>query len=230
MNEGYIKLWRKSLDSIVFQSPELWHLWSYCLMRANHSEQFVSIRTGRGLTEAKILSGQFIYGSKSAAIDLRKKWQTTHNRMKKLEKYGNIEMQSKTHYSIITICNWDVYQVDKLKIENPKEKPNENQIETNENPIETNKNGKNVENGKNIFVAPNLIEVNEYFFEKQFKSNPLVFFEHFENCDWKLSSGRGSKMKSWQLSANKWETNNINFKPAKAKETPEERRKRLYAI
>jgi len=44
------------------------------------------------------------------------------------------------------------------------------------------------------------------------------FVDHYENCDWKLNSGRGAKMKSWERSVKKFiRTDYQNGKIARAK-------------
>ena len=64
---GWVKLWRKTLDSDVFAVPELWHLFCWCLLSANYSVRHVQVRTGRGDTVITVGPGQFIYGRKSLA-------------------------------------------------------------------------------------------------------------------------------------------------------------------
>ena len=83
--DTWIKLYRCSLNSQVFQNAELWKVWCYCLMRANHEDCWVAVLTGRGETEVELKRGQFIYGRKQAAKDLRMKQSSVRNRMKKLE-------------------------------------------------------------------------------------------------------------------------------------------------
>lgn len=126
MYRGYVNLWRKSMESSVWHNDQLWKLWCYCLLKANHKPRWVSVCTGRGKTEEYVEAGQFIFGSKRAGRDLNQKWQSTYRRLKKLEKLEKLKTQSKTHYTIVTICNWEIYQSPKNKNENP----NENQRET----------------------------------------------------------------------------------------------------
>jgi hypothetical protein len=41
MSNGYILLWRKSLDSLVWTDAKFWRLWSWCLLRASWKERTV---------------------------------------------------------------------------------------------------------------------------------------------------------------------------------------------
>lgn len=109
-DEGWIKLYRKSINSQAFQSEGLWKIWTWCLLKANHKDQWVSIRTGKGTSEIFIKRGQFVFGRKTAAKELKMVERTVHKRMLKMETMGNLVMKSDTHCSIITILNYDLYQ------------------------------------------------------------------------------------------------------------------------
>jgi len=138
MNQGYIKLHRKTLDSRVFQSEGLLKVWIWCLLRANHKGQWVWIKTGKGTTEVWIEPGQFIFGKYTAAEELKMPPSTVWKRIKKLIAFGNLVVKSNHQYSVITIVNWDTYQ-------GAKEKRN-HQGTTEEPPSRPNKNDKNEKN------------------------------------------------------------------------------------
>lgn len=61
------------------------------------------------------------------------------------------------------------------------------------------------------FTPPTRSEVKEYFDTKGLKSDPMEFWLHFENCDWRLSNGRGARMKDWRLAALSWEKREKQF-------------------
>lgn len=149
MNDGYVKLYRKSIDSRVFRNLGLWQLWTWCLMKASHKEIWVSVSTGRGDTEVRLLPGQFIFGRHAAAKELKQKPTSTYKRMMKLQTMQNLTMKSDTHFSIVTICNWDKYQTQEYKEEQAKEQASDNQVTTKCQASDTNKNVKNEENVKN---------------------------------------------------------------------------------
>lgn len=135
MNQGYIKLYRKTLDSRVFGNPGLLKIWIWCLLKANHKGQWVSVKTGKGTTEVWIESGQFIFGRVTAAKKLKMHPETVRKRIHKLKNMGNLTIQSTKQYSIITIANWAFYQGDNKKV--PSKVPGKYQ------PSTTNKNDKN---------------------------------------------------------------------------------------
>lgn len=107
---GWILLHCKLIDSRVFQNEGLLKVWIWCLLKANHEEAWVPVKTGKGKIEVHLKPGQFIFGRKSAAKELKMKPSTVRNRILKLKKFGNLDIQSDTQYSIITIINWEVYQ------------------------------------------------------------------------------------------------------------------------
>jgi len=110
MTCGWIKLHRKLLNSMVFTNEGLLKVWVWCLLKANHEEEWVSIKTGRGSTEVKILPGQFIFGRKTASKELKMKSSTLWKRMQKLKKVENLNIESDTHFSLVSIINWNSYQ------------------------------------------------------------------------------------------------------------------------
>lgn len=105
-NNSFLALYRSSLTSPVFQRATLWHVWSYCLLRANFSEQN-KLWNGEVLT---IKPGQFIFGRFEAAKDLHMKPSTLWGQMLQLKNLGNIDIKTNTKFSVITICNWGTYQ------------------------------------------------------------------------------------------------------------------------
>jgi hypothetical protein len=112
MERGWIKLWRKSTDSQVFQSEGLWKLWTWCLMKANHTEAWVPINTGKGDTSVQLKPGQFVFGRHTAARELGMNPSTVRDRMHKLESMSNITLKADTHFTVVTIRNWHQYQVE----------------------------------------------------------------------------------------------------------------------
>ena len=129
MNRGYIKLWRKSKDSIVFDHPGIWKLLCLCLMLANHKETEVMLP---GVLKAiKLKPGQFVTGRDS----LHRAYHQAHikrNYSRKakptaitlyrwliyLQKCQILNINSYSKYSIITITNWPHYQENEQQVNN----------------------------------------------------------------------------------------------------------------
>lgn len=110
-DEGWVKVHRKIEKSAVFQNEGLLKVWVWCLLRANYEDRWIPVKTGRGETQVFVKRGQFIFGRKTAAKALKMDESTVYKRMQKLENMQNLNTQSNSHYSIITICNYDLYQM-----------------------------------------------------------------------------------------------------------------------
>jgi len=110
LNGGWIRLYRKTLFSAVFQNETLLKVWIWCLLRACHSAQTVSVKTGRGETLVNLQPGQFIFGRNSASKELKLPASTVRNKISQLEKMGNLSVLLDSHYSIVSITRWDIYQ------------------------------------------------------------------------------------------------------------------------
>jgi biotin operon repressor len=111
-DRAWIKIFRKLIDSRVFFNEGVLKVWIWCLCRASFKERFVSVTIGRGSTEVRLQPGQFIYGRKTAAEKLGMSESTVNDRMQKLARMGNIDIQPNTNFSIVTVCNWATYQDD----------------------------------------------------------------------------------------------------------------------
>ena len=145
MDRGYLKLWRKSIDSEVFANESLWRLWSWCLMKTSYKTRHINLSIGKGEIVVALHPGQFVFGRNKAAEALGWNPSTTWDRIRKLEAMKMLTIQSNKQYSMITICNWVDYQSEELKTQ----QPTDNQPTSNRQPTDTNKNVKKVKNVKN---------------------------------------------------------------------------------
>ena len=109
MNRGYVKLWRKSIDSGFFQNPNLWTFWCWCLMKASHKK----IKQVVGFQNIELLPGQFLFGRKAASVELKMSERTIRTSLDALRKRQNIAIKTTNKFSIITVINWDTYQCDR---------------------------------------------------------------------------------------------------------------------
>ncbi len=154
MDRGWFKVWRKIEDSQVFSDNNLFKVWIWCLMRANHKKTFVPVQTGTGNTIVEVGRGQFIFGRKKAAKALKMKPHSVYNRMQKLKSFGNLNIQTNTHYSIVTICNYEDYQALESSGEQAGEQAENNQRTCREQPENTDKNEENEKNDKKKTPKP----------------------------------------------------------------------------
>jgi len=106
MNSGYIKLWRKSLDSPTWQNIKLWRFWEWCLLKASHKKHNQLV----GFQSVTLLPGQFVFGRNIASKETGLSPQTVRTCKNHFEKSGKLTSKTTNKYSVITIVNWDTYQ------------------------------------------------------------------------------------------------------------------------
>lgn len=192
---GYIKLWRKSIDSAVFQDPELWKLWCLCLMKASHKEIWESADTVK--EPVKILPGQFITGRFALHRDYytkkvrnMKSDKTIWNWMQILEKLGNLTINSSKKYSIITIVNWHTYQLNVVNNFQQNFPVTSNRLPTDFQQTSTYKNEKNEKNeNNNPPIAPPLGGGECDVFTKEF----IAFWQAYPR-----KVGKAAAWKAWK--------------------------------
>lgn len=151
---GWIKLHRKLKNSLVFDNPDLLKVWIWCLLKATHDDYIQMI----GLQEVELKKGQFIFGRKVAANELKMSESKTYRLIKKLENMQNLNIKTNNKFSVITIENWGLYQSDDCKSEQQSEQQMNNKRTTNEQQMNTNKNIKNNKNINNNIYSESLIK------------------------------------------------------------------------
>ncbi len=181
MRLGWVKLHRKLLGSQAFKNEGLLKVWIWCLLRAAHEETWVTLRVGKGTTEVHLKPGEFIFGRESASQELNMNPSTIYKRMQKLKNMRNCNIQSNSHYSIVSIINWGGYQ-DVTKKSNSQ---SNSRVTAKEQPSNTKKNlekEENVKNRKNLFVETDpQFRLAEFLFKKIKANNPKAKKPNFQS-------------------------------------------------
>ncbi|WP_429864105.1 DnaD domain-containing protein [Enterococcus faecalis] len=149
MNTGYIKLYRKVTNSFVWTNSDMFKLWSLCLMKASHKEsrfifngQEIAVSSGQFVTGRAVIEKEFNEGvPRDQQIVGRTLWRW----LKKFENEQMLSISSTPKYSVITINNWDDYQVNDQQVSNNRP--------TSVQQLTTYKNEKNDKNEKNVVVV-----------------------------------------------------------------------------
>jgi len=142
---GWIKFHRKILDNPIFLKPDLYQLFSYCLLKANHNETKIIWNSKEEILE----KGCFITGRKAIASDTGQNESSIYKRLKILEKLNMISIKSNNKYSVVKVLNYCIYQGE----EKDKEQPSNNQVTTTEQQSNTNKNIKNDKNIEELYIS-----------------------------------------------------------------------------
>jgi len=110
--KGWIKLHRRILDNGILQDAELFRMFVWCILKANHTE--------KNFLDIKLSKGSFATGRISGSEELFMKPSSFYSKLKRLEKQDFIELQSTNTYTVVTIKNYSNYQIEetKEKIEN----------------------------------------------------------------------------------------------------------------
>lgn len=106
MRQGYIRLYRKSLDSGLIRSHNAWILFTYCLLKATHQEYKAVV----GNQEILLQPGQFIFGRRMAAEETGLTERQIRTALQSLINLKILTSKTTNKFSIITIINWDIYQ------------------------------------------------------------------------------------------------------------------------
>ncbi len=109
MNTGWIKLHRKILEEGWLKNQKLLPVLLYCLLKASHTHHSFTV----GNQKVKLKPGQFVFGRKSAAIELGMSEGSIIRRMENLKKMEIVITEPNNKFTLVTVCNWEIYQSDK---------------------------------------------------------------------------------------------------------------------
>lgn len=223
MENGWICIHRKLLDDPMMSNTKYLALWVTLLLKANHKETKI-ILNGKTVILKK---GQFITGrialSKSTKIP-----QTTIERILDwLEENEKIGQQKTTKNRIITILNWEKYQI----LDN-KRTTNGQQTDTNNNdnnvttvllrntgglkpPPQSLDKPPNTPIKKKIqttkFIKPTVAEVEAYCKARNNGINAQAFVDKYESIGWVVGRSR-TPMKDWKATVRTWENYRKEYK------------------
>lgn len=109
--EGYIKLYRKLLESPIFQNEKALKVWIWCLCKATHKE--IDVLVGQQIVHLE--SGQFVFGRKKASKELKINESTVYKYMQLLQDMLMVHLESNTKFTVVTIEKWQQYQIEEIK-------------------------------------------------------------------------------------------------------------------
>jgi len=136
MNSGWIKIHRKLLEWEWWDDPNVFRVFFFLLLSTNHLT-----KQWKGKT---ILKGQMLTSIATIAQQTKLTPQMVRTALNKLKVTGEITNHSTSQYRIITINNWEKYQVVTNELTNKQQTANKRAT----NEVTTNKNNKNEKNDK----------------------------------------------------------------------------------
>lgn len=150
---GWVKMFRQLQNERVFHDPHLWQLYCHLMFKARHKAGAVALQVAGNTTTVWLKVGQCIVGRNMLGEELNCKSTTAWDRLKRLEGFGMITVESDSHKSVVSVINYQgshyVEPVDVDKQVTAKRQPVGKRLTSSRQPSDTNKKGKNVKNDKN---------------------------------------------------------------------------------
>lgn len=203
---GWVRLHRQVIESEIFADSDLLKLFIWLLCRTSFKRSPARLTVGRGCSTVMLEPGQCIVGRHAAAEELGWPPSTFRDRLAKLEAMGIADRHPDTHWTIVSIVNWDKYQsVDDREttgIPTPNRQASDNQPTHSENAKKTKK-----ESSARKFKVPKVEEVRAYCQERKNTIDADQFVDHYTANGW--TQGRGKPIRNWKAAVRTWERNGI---------------------
>lgn len=106
MERGYVKLWRKALDSGLLQNGPAWQLCGYLLLKASHKSR----KSIFGGVVCDLQAGEAVFGRSKAANDLCLSEQQIRTALNLLKKMEILTTRATNKFTVISFVNWGKYQ------------------------------------------------------------------------------------------------------------------------
>lgn len=223
LSRGCVLVARSLDESDIFQNEKWLKVWIWCLIQANHKGKFASVNIGKSKTSVWVERGQFIFGRHKSAERLGMKPSTVRNIMEILSSkpFENIKIDPTPHYTVVTINDYDFYQVfgnykgqaegqlkDSVIIESQadegqaKGQPEDNQGTPDGQPEDTTKTPKtpiSLKTPKEEIPQNEFAENEEFYLTKKkrkLKGKRLITFNRFWKC-FNYKKDKASAADSW---------------------------------
>lgn len=203
---GFILLYRQITEWEWYHDPNTFRVFLHILLKANFTD---------GRFEGKVVKrGQLVTSLPQLSQQTKLSIQKIRTALSHLISTGEITDDANRQYRVITVVNYDKYQVDNRQ---DNRQPTDDQQTTNrqdgENQQQYKKNIKKREKGnndihhQNIFVPPTPEDVSYYCDQRCVFGlvDPEKFVDYYEARGWELNNGR--KMKDWRAAVRLWERN-----------------------
>lgn len=208
--EGWVKLHRCLIDKPIFDNANLLKVWIWCLCKATHKQHTQVV----GLKKVELNVGEFITGRNAGALELKLKPSTFWDYMQFLKDNQSIDINSNNKYSVITVENWESYQVDEDISDNKtNSKPTAKQQQT-----DTNKNEKNEKKTKYGEFENVLLTEKEY--DKLIKDFGVDTFNKIIDYFSPYIVEKKYKSASHNLAIRRWVVDAVNKKPSYSNKQP----------
>lgn len=181
--EGWIRIHRQLLDSEIFASEKGLKIWVWLLLKATYKTSYVNVKIGYGEKTVTLQRGQLLFGRFTAEESIQINGSTIYKILKKMELMDMIKVESNSHYTIITICNFDKYNPLTDDEVAANEQPHDSHVTAEEQPRNTNNNSNKDNkdnNANNLFIRKENFKNEIFSFENEFEEEKLnLFFDYW---------------------------------------------------
>ena len=191
LSRGYIRLFRKIDSWEWYTEPNTIRMFLHCLIKANHTDKL-----WRGIT---IHAGSFVTSRASLAKELDITERQVRTAINHLKSTNELTSKSTNHYSIITVNNWYLYQINDQQNDRQ-----EVQQTTTTNNIYKN----NIVEINKKFTKPTIDEIKKYCLERGNSIDAEYFYNYYESKGWLVGK---SKMKDFKAAIRTWEQNQQKY-------------------
>lgn len=153
----WLKLHRKLRGHPIMSQDGLCRLWMHCMLEANWKDstwlipgtgRAIEIKRGAFITGRAALHKQ-LYGSVDHREIEKPSESTLWRRLQTLQQLGSVKLENvDNRCTMVTLCNYELYQSSEESIRTTDEQPVNNQRTTDEQPVNTDKEEKKIEGKK----------------------------------------------------------------------------------
>lgn len=192
---GFICLYRQITQWEWYKNPNTFRLFIHLLLMANYTD---------GRFECEIIKrGEFVTSLPSLADQTSLTIQQARTALDHLKSTGEITDRKTNRYRVITIVNYDRYQLDNRQ----NNRPSTGDQQTDQQQYKKDKKDKNniiplSRNKGNKFTPPTADDIRTYCEEIGFYGfDAELFIDYYESRGWMIGK---NKMKSWKAAVRTW--------------------------
>ena len=201
-DNSWVKLYRKMVSWRWFTDVNTSHFFLYCLFTANWEDK--DWRT------LKIPKGSFVSSLKKMAEGSGLTQQEVRTAIKKLESTGEIQKKSTNGFTIISVCNYAIYQDTQEQQQQTSNKRATNGQQTNNKRATTTKEYKEYKEGEEInniynplVFPPSLDDIAAFCRMRNNYIDPERFLKWYTNNGW--TDNKKKPISDWRNAIYNWE-------------------------
>lgn len=196
MNNGFILLHRKFVKWEWYSNINDRLVFIHCLLSANWEDGWFE--------GVKIPRGSFATSYKNLSKEIGISIHQLRTSLNHLKLTHNVAHETNKQFSIITINNYDKYQLsgtpDDKRVANEWQTSGNNIIKNNKEKLNKESISKDIP--KKVFKKPTIEDIQEYCNERNNNVDADRFYNFYESKGWMVGS---NKMKDWKAAVRTWE-------------------------